>query len=158
MKAALALTIAMFFVAGCGKGGQKWQSHEGKFSYLGELAEADRTFFADFYGNVGKYVGEKNSSKMLSFFSKAFVGQQGESLTQVQKNLPAAYNQVKSMAYDVSQVRLTVEGPKNLIAEHVFRTTITQADSQVEKSQGKERLYWRKEANQWKILHWETNP
>jgi len=126
------------------------------FRIYGELLQEAETTLFTFYKDLPLLISTKKNDKFLDYFSKRFIGEDGETFDQIAESLPLIYKDAKQINQSIQNVEIKIVNEENIIATNNYITSIQFQDKDTIKHTGKERIYWTYEFGQWKILHWES--
>ncbi len=146
------IIITMFFLASCGSTTDKGQS----IKLNGKYSKADVAFFQDFYAGMVQAAQNEDIDKSLAFYSSSFKGASPGYLDKLRANIQSLYVNYKNITYVPKNVSLTIEGDDAMASDEYTYTAQPEAGSRFKPLDysGKERIYWKKENNSWRIVEW----
>lgn len=121
----------------------------------GDYNKKDIDYFLEFFSAMQKAVNEKDTEKAFSFYSEDFGKDTGVNLTSLKKNLHDLNKNYKSIKYTMQNLKVYVR-EDNAVSDDVFLYNAVPVSRKFPalKYKGKERIYWKKEGQEWKIINW----
>lgn len=126
--------------------------------YKGDYSQEDMSFFKGFFNEITEAARNKDTKKSFSFYSKSFMKEQGVMIFTIKKNIDYLYENYDDINYKMNNINLMIDKDKALSTDDFEYTARPVKEGMPElEYQGKERIYWKKEGNQWKIVQWVTD-
>ncbi len=123
--------------------------------FKGSYTKTDIDYFLVFIEEMRKAIQNKDAEKCFSFYSKSFMSDAGVNLNDLKKNTKLLYKAYKEINYEVSDMKVHVDKDNAVTTdEYIYTAKPANKEYKPLKYTGKERIYWQKEGNKWKIVNW----
>ncbi len=123
--------------------------------FKGNYKKEDAVYFLRFFKEMQEAVISKNTEKAYSFYSKDFMSDSGVKLDKVKKNLAIINKAYSKINYTMSDVNVHIQKSQAVSMDnYTYFARPVKRGYEVLNHKGKERIYWKKEKDEWKIINW----
>lgn len=121
----------------------------------GKYKKEDVEYFVKFFKEMQEAVNSKNAEKAFSFYSKDFMSDSGVKLDELKKNTILIYKVYDNVKYTMSDIKVHIREKEAVSTDDYTYSAkpITKGYKPLDYN-GKERIYWEKEKDAWKIANW----
>jgi len=121
----------------------------------GKYTNADKNYFAQFFQEMQDAVNTKNAEKAFSFYSKDFMSDSGINLEELKKNTILVYKVYTKIKYEMKNISVHIQKTDAVsIDNYIYSAKPKKRGYKPLNYSGKERIYWKKEGDTWKIINW----
>ncbi len=125
------------------------------FLIKGVYSEEDVNFFTNFFKQMEEAVRTEDLEKSISFYSKDFMSDEGINLEQVKENTEFVYEHYDNINYKMSNIIVTLKNDKAVSIDNFeYSAEPVKESLKPLEYKGTERIYWKKEGDEWKIINW----
>ncbi len=123
--------------------------------FKGNYKKEDAVYFLRFFKEMQQAVISKNTEKAYSFYSEDFMSDSGVNLEKVKKNLIIINKAYGKINYIMSDVNVHIQKSQAVSTDkYIYSAMPIRKGYKVLNHKGKERIYWKKEKDKWKIINW----
>jgi len=142
--------LGLFVFLGCSQNYEK--STKNHISVYGNAPKKSVMFFDDFYSAMIMASEKKDLDKSFSFYSTNFPA----NLEKLKENTKKMYENYKDIIYVPESIVVNIEGDSAITSDsYTFSAQpIKIKEYEPMNYSGKERIYWKKEGETWKIINW----
>lgn len=142
--------VGVFIFLGCSQNYEK--STKNHISVSGNAPKKSVMFFDDFYSAMIMASEKKDLDKSFSFYSTNFPA----NLEKVKENTKKMYENYKDIIYVPESIALNIKADSAITSDtYTFSALpIKIKEYKPMNYSGKERIYWKKEGDTWKIINW----
>jgi len=145
------LLIFNLFIIDC----QKVEEQKEGITIKGTFSKQDVDFFVQFVKEMENAVAQKDIEKCLSFYSENFLNEKNLDKNKARENTQYVFDNYTNIKYKMKNLVANVKNDKAVSVDE-FEYSAYPIDKKLDKLEfkGKERIYWIKENNEWKIVNW----
>jgi len=123
--------------------------------FKGSYSRDDVDYFLKFFNEMRESVKNEDAEKSFSFYSRDFMSDSGINLNDLKKNTELLYKAYDNIVYSVSDVQVHVKADKAVTTDNYFyKAGPAEEGYKPLNYKGRERIYWQKEKENWKIINW----
>ena len=151
------LIIYIAFLSGCRPSAEYPRMNEVdgvKLNLLEAISEPLQSQISSYYKSLPAILKEKDAEKMISYFSKDFLGPNSETYEKIKEQLPLQYEKATEIQYEASNITVYKKGSL-IVSQNDFTTTVSRVDNSKDSLSGQEQIFWIQESSRLKIIHWE---
>ncbi len=127
----------------------------GDLHFKGKYTKEDTEYFVNFFKEMQEAVNSKDAEKAFSFYSKDFMSDSGVKLDELKKNTVLIYKVYDNVKYTMLNINLHIRDKEAVSTDDYAYSAMPIAKGYKPLDyKGKERIYWEKENNEWKIVNW----
>ncbi len=150
------LSIGVILFANCTKKApEKIIEKQGGVIFKGIHKRSDTAYFLKFFKEMREAVENKDLEQSFSFYSEEFKNDEGIKIDVLRRNTDVLYKNYKNIVYKMTNISVFIKGDKAIsIDEFSYSAVPIERGYKKLNYTGTERIYWQKEADEWKIVNW----
>ena len=127
----------------------------GDIHLKGRYTQEDKEYFINFFKEMQEAVNSENAEKSFSFYSKEFMSDTGAKLDELKKNTILVYKVYDNIKYNMTGINVHIR-EKDAVStdDYTYSAKPVARGYKPLNYKGKERIYWNKEKDTWKIVNW----